>query len=137
VTASDGSANFTISYTAPANLTAEQIKGLLAGIQATATYTSEAGTNITQSTVLQFVADDAEIAKDAQRIELLTSKGLVFADNDTFTFTTKVFDKDGNPLKDKLVGFGLNAAAVANGVTFVGAASKKTDANGEVTLQLM
>ncbi|MEN4984205.1 hypothetical protein [Acinetobacter modestus] len=133
VTASDGSASFTISYTAPANLTAEQIKGLLAGIQATATYTSEAGTNITQSTVLQFVADDAEIAKDAQRIELLTSKGLVFADNDTFTFTTKVFDKDGNPLKDKLVGFGLNAAAVANGVTFVGAASKKTDANGEVT----
>ncbi|MCE1270566.1 MAG: penicillin-binding protein activator [Acinetobacter sp.] len=133
VTASDGSASFTISYTAPANLTAEQIKGLLAGIQATATYTSEAGTNITQSTVLQFVADDAEIAKDAQRIELLTSKGLVFADNDTFTFTTKVFDKDGNPLKNKLVGFGLNAAAVANGVTFVGAASKNTDANGEVT----
>jgi len=133
VTASDGSASFTISYTAPANLTAEQIKGLLAGIQATATYTSEAGTNITQSTVLQFVADDAEIAKDAQRIDLLTSKGVVFADNDTFTFTTKVFDKDGNPLKDKLVGFGLNAAAVANGVTFVGAASKKTDANGEVT----
>lgn len=133
VTEADGSINFAISYIAPANLTAEQIKGLLAGIQATATYTSEAGTNITQSTVLQFVADDAEIAKDAQRIELLTSKGLVFADNDTFTFTTKVFDKDGNPLKDKLVGFGLNAAAVANGVTFVGAASKKTDANGEVT----
>lgn len=133
VTTSEGSASFTISYTAPANLTAEQIKGLLAGIQATATYTSEAGTNITQSTVLQFVADDAEIAKDAQRIELLTSKGLVFADNDTFTFTTKVFDKDGNPLKNKLVGFGLNAAAVANGVTFVGAASKNTDANGEVT----
>ena len=133
VTASDGSASFEISYTAPANLTAEQIKGLLAGIQATATYTSEAGTNITQSTVLQFVADDAEIAKDAQRIDLLTSKGVVFADNDTFSFTTKVFDKDGNPLKDKLVGFGLNAAAVANGVTFVGAASKKTDANGEVT----
>lgn len=133
LTEADGSINFAISYIAPANLTAEQIKGLLAGIQATATYTSEAGTNITQSTVLQFVADDAEIAKDAQRIELLTSKGLVFADNDTFTFTTKVFDKDGNPLKDKLVGFGLNAAAVANGVTFVGAASKKTDANGEVT----
>ncbi|ENX64663.1 MULTISPECIES: beta strand repeat-containing protein [Acinetobacter] len=136
VTAADGSANFAISYTAPANLTAEQIKGLLAGIQATATYTSEAGTNITQSTVLQFVADDAEIAKDAQRIELLTSKGIVFADNDTFTFTTKVFDKDGNPLKDKLVGFGLNAAAVANGVTFVGAASKKTNANGEVTFTI-
>ncbi|NNP70747.1 hypothetical protein [Acinetobacter sp. Ac_5812] len=133
VTVADGSVNFAISYTAPANLTAEQIKGLLAGIQATATYTSEAGTNITQSTVLQFVADDAEIAKDAQRIELVTSKGIVFADNDTFTFTTKVFDKDGNPLKDKLVGFGLNAAAVANGVTFVGAASKKTNANGEVT----
>ena len=133
LTEADGSINFAISYIAPANLTAEQIKGLLAGIQAIATYTSEAGTNITQSTVLQFVADDAEIAKDAQRIDLLTSKGVVFADNDTFTFTTKVFDKDGNPLKDKLVGFGLNAAAVANGVTFVGAASKNTDANGEVT----
>jgi hypothetical protein len=132
-TGADGSVNFTVTYTAPANLSAEQIKGLLAGVQATATYTSDAGTNVTQNTVLQFVADEAEIAKDAQHIELLTSKGLVFADNDTFTFTTKVFDKDGNPLKDKLVGFGLNAAATANGVTFVGGASKKTDVNGNAT----
>ncbi|WP_436899551.1 hypothetical protein [Acinetobacter gyllenbergii] len=136
VTGTDGSANFEIIYATPINLTAEQIKGLLAGIQATATYTSEAGTNITQSTVLQFVADDAELAKDAQRIELQTSKGIVSADNDTFTFTTKVFDKDGNPIKDKLVGFGLNDAALANGVTFVGGASKKTNANGEVTFTI-
>ncbi|MFW1840081.1 hypothetical protein ACG9XS_16245 [Acinetobacter gyllenbergii] len=136
VTGTDGSASFEIIYATPTNLTAEQIKGLLAGIQATATYTSDAGTNITQSTVLQFVADDAELAKDAQRIELQTSKGIVSADNDTFTFTTKVFDKDGNPIKDKLVGFGLNDAAVANGVTFVGSASKKTNANGEVTFTL-
>ncbi|ENU86513.1 beta strand repeat-containing protein, partial [Acinetobacter sp. CIP 102129] len=132
-TGADGSVNFTVTYTAPANLSAEQIKGLLAGVQATATYTHDAGTNVTQNTVLQFVADEAEVAKDAQRVELVTSKGIVTADNDTFTFTTKVFDKDGNPLKDKLVGFGLNAAATANGVTFVGGASKKTDVNGNAT----
>jgi hypothetical protein len=86
----------------------------------------DAGTKCdTKYGVVVLVADEAEIAKDAQHIELLTSKGLVFADNDTFTFTTKVFDKDGNPLKDKLVGFGLNAAATANGVTFVGGKVKR------------
>ncbi|WP_334113438.1 hypothetical protein [Acinetobacter parvus] len=132
-TGADGSANFTVTYTAPANLSAEQIKGLLAGVQATATYTSDAGTNVTQNTVLQFVADEAEVAKDAQRVELVTSKGVVTADNDTFTFTAKVFDKDGNPLQNKQVGFGLNAAATANGVTFVGGASTKTDVNGNAT----
>lgn len=132
-TGTDGSASFTITYTAPANLSAEQIKGLLAGVQARAIYTTDAGTTVTQTTVLQFVTDDLEAAKDAQRLELITSKGIVTADNDTFTFTAKVFDKDGNPLQNKQVGFGLNAAATANGVTFVGGASKKTDVNGNAT----
>lgn len=133
ITGTDGSANFTVTYTAPANLSAEQIKGLLAGVQARAIYTTDAGTMVTQTTVLQFVTDDLEAAKDAQRLELITSKGIVTADNDTFTFTAKVFDKDGNPLQNKQVGFGLNAAATANGVTFVGGASKKTDVNGNAT----
>ncbi|MEQ1312790.1 hypothetical protein, partial [Acinetobacter yuyunsongii] len=39
-TALDGTAQFIVTYTAPTNLTPEQIKALLAGIQVNAVYTT-------------------------------------------------------------------------------------------------
>ena len=134
-TDSNGEAQFTVTYTAATTLTEAQVKALVAGIQTIATHTSEAGQNVTQSTIVQFNIDENEVAKDASRIELLTSKGSVFADDDTFTFTVKVFDKNGNPLTNKKVGIGLNAAARENGVT-LDSNSKTTNANGEVTFSL-
>lgn len=129
VTDAAGNAAFKVTYTAATSLSAEQIKALLAGISATASYTNSAGKTITQSIIIQFSAD-AAIAQDAQRLELNTSKGVIDAGNDSFTFTAKVFDKDGNPLIGKYVGLGLDAAAAQNGVTFVGAQQIATDANG-------
>ncbi|WP_240687818.1 beta strand repeat-containing protein [Alkanindiges illinoisensis] len=134
ITDSKGEAKFTVTYTAPAdaNLTPVQIKGLLAGIQATASHT-DSGKAITQSTKIQFYANSAAIARDAQRLELSTSKGEVVANSDSFTLTTKVIDRSGNPAADRFVNLSLDAAAIQNGVTIAGISQQKTDTNGNVT----
>ncbi|XID74399.1 beta strand repeat-containing protein [Alkanindiges sp. WGS2144] len=132
-----GKATFTVTYTAPAdgNLTAAQIKGLIAGIQATANYT-DGGKVITQSTKIHFYANSGAIANDAQRLELTTSKNEVTANSDNIVFTTKVFGRDGNPVKDRFVSLSLDAAATQNGITIAGARQQKTDANGEVSFTI-
>lgn len=121
VTATTGAtgAAFTVTYT-PASggvVTADQIKALLAGVNATATYTNSAGTNITQSTIIQFNQDSANAATDVQRLELVTSKGLVQADSDTLTLSVKATSSSGTVLQGKTVSLGLNLAATTNGVT--------------------
>ena len=132
----NGEAQFIVTYTAPATLTEVQVNALLAGIQATATYVSDAGQNVTQSTIVQFNIDVEDAKKDALRIDLIASKGAVIADNDTFTFTAKVFDKNGNPLVGKKVGIGLNTAATENGVT-VNVNSLTTNASGEAKFTIL
>lgn len=134
-TNASGEAQFTLTYNTPSSLTETQVKALLAGIQVTATYSNGAGQNVTQNTVVQFNIDANEVAKDATRIELNASKGAVIADNDTFTFTTKVLDKNGNPIVGKRVGLGLNAAATENGVS-LDKNNGLTDANGIVTFNV-
>ncbi len=132
ITNTQGEASFKVIYTASATLTEAQVKALLAGLQATAIYNSEAGQSIAQTTLLQFNIDETELAKDASRIDLIASKGIVTADSDTFTVTTKVFDKNGELLVGKKVGIGLSVAAVENGVT-VDANQKITNASGEIS----
>ena len=65
-----GTAKFKVTYTAATSLTPEQIKALLAGIQASATYTTSANKAITQNTVIQFYADQVNI----QRMDLVVDK---------------------------------------------------------------
>nr|WP_227518335.1 hypothetical protein [Alkanindiges hydrocarboniclasticus] len=137
ITDVNGEAKFTITYTAPAdaNLTPVQIKALLAGVKATASYT-EGGKVITQSTKIQFYANSAAIATDAQRLEVSTSKGEVIANSDSFTLTTKVIDRSGNPAENRFVSLSLDAAAAQNGVTIAGVYQQKTDASGNVTFTI-
>ena len=137
ITDANGEAKFTVTYTAPAdaNLTPIQIKALLAGVKATASYT-EGGKVITQSTKIQFYANSAAIATDAQGLELSTSKGEVIANSDSFTLSTKVIDRSGNPAANRFVSLNLDAAAAQNGVTIAGMYQQKTDASGNVTFTI-
>lgn len=139
VNATTGStgATFNVSYT-PASggvVTAEQIKALLAGINATATYTNGAGNNITQSTIIQFNQNDANAANDIQRLELVTSKGLVQAGTDTLTLSVKATGSSGTVLPNKLISLGLSLAATTNGVTTT-TTTATTDAQGIATFTL-
>ena len=139
ITATTGAAGaaFTVSYT-PASggvVTADQIKALLAGVNATATYTNSAGTNITQSTIIQFNQDGANAATDVQRLELVTSKGLVLADADTLTLSVKATSSSGTVLQGKTVSLGLNLAATTNGVT-VTPTTAVTNSQGIATFTL-
>ncbi|MEQ1312767.1 hypothetical protein, partial [Acinetobacter yuyunsongii] len=107
-TGADGTAQFTVTYTAPTVLTPEQIKGLLSGIQTVATYTNSAGKNTTQSTMLQFYADQVNI----QRMDFVVEKGLALVVNtttpQTLLTTVTLKDKDGNLIKNRQVTVSLD-----------------------------
>ena len=137
ITNANGEAKFTVTYTAPpeGNLTPSQIKGLLAGISAIASY-SESGKVITQTTKIQFYADSATIAQDAQRLDVAASTGKVLANSDTFTLTTTVIDRSGNPAANKFVTLSLDAASSQNGVSIASVNQLKTDTNGKVTFTI-
>ncbi|ENX66405.1 hypothetical protein F884_01021, partial [Acinetobacter sp. CIP 102143] len=93
-TGADGTAQFVVTYIAPTSLTADQIKGLLAGVQAAATYTSDAGTNVTQSTMLQFAVDQMNI----QRMDLVVDKSALVVNTtaaQTVKTTVTLKDRDG------------------------------------------
>ncbi|WP_026471292.1 beta strand repeat-containing protein [Alkanindiges illinoisensis] len=129
-------AKFTVTYTpAGGGVSADQIKALLAGINATATYTNSAGTNITQTTIVQFNVDANNAATDIQRLELIASKGVVRADNDTLTLSVKAFNSSGTVAAKKKISLGLNLAAAANGVT-LSSSTATTNAKGVATFTL-
>lgn len=130
-------ATFKVSYTPVSGgvVTDDQIKALLTGVNATAIYTNSAGINITQSTIVQFNKNDVSAATDVQRLELVTSKGLVQADTDTLTLSVKATSSSGTVLAGKIISLGLNLAATANGVT-VASNTATTNAQGVATFTL-
>ena len=54
----------------------------------------------------------------------------------TISVTVKATGSDGQAHKDQKVGLGLNEAALQNGASIVGGASKITDTNGNVSFQI-
>jgi hypothetical protein len=138
-TGADGTAQFIVTYIAPTSLTPEQIKGLLAGVQAAAIYTADNGVNITQSTTLQFSVEQVNI----QRMDLVVDKSALVVNTtaaQTVKTTVTLKDRDGQAIKNRQVTLALNAEAVQNGVSFAGATGGlvvvSTDANGQAIIDL-
>ena len=129
----NGEAKFTIAYD---GLLKDQqvIDALLAkGVQLTAAYVAADGSSISNSSIVYFKSSQAV---DIERLETYLTKGSVSAVNDTFQLKVRAINSKGAGAADQNITLELGEAAKVNGVTFDGAATKKTDNQGYVTYNI-
>lgn len=129
----NGEAKFTLAYD---GLLKDQqvIDDLLTkGVQVVATYVASNGDGISNSSIVYFKSSQIV---DVERLETYLTKGSVSAVNDTFQLKVRAINSKGAGATNQNITLELGEAAKVNGVTFDGAATKKTDNQGYVTYNI-
>jgi len=108
------------------------------GLQLTVTHTNTKNVKITQPNTITLTSktDVQDPLFDIQRLELMSTKGVVAAQGGEFEITVKAINNAGEPASQKIIAFALSENAVKNGVTFVGSNTQPTDAKGQATFKV-
>ncbi|MCO8095189.1 hypothetical protein [Acinetobacter lwoffii] len=108
------------------------------GLQLTVTHTNTKNVKITQPNTITLTSktDVQDPLFDIQRLELMSTKGVVAAQGGEFEITVKAINNAGEPASQKIIAFALSENAVKNGVTFIGSNTQPTDAKGQATFKV-
>lgn len=108
------------------------------GIQLTVTHTNTKNVKISQPNTITLTSktDVQDPLFDIQRLELMSTKGVVAAQGGEFEITVKAINNAGKPALQKIIAFALSENAVKNGVTFIGSNTQPTDDKGLATFKV-
>lgn len=108
------------------------------GIQLTVTHTNTKNVKISQPSTITLTSktDVQDPLFDIQRLELMSTKGVVAAQSGEFEITVKAINNAGELASQKIIAFALSENAVKNGVTFIGSNTQPTDDKGQATFKV-
>lgn len=108
------------------------------GLNIQVTHINSKNKTITQIQKLTLTSktDVQDLMSEIQRLELMSTKGVVAAQGGEFEITVKAINNSGKPASQKIIAFALSPNAQVNGVTFIGSNVQATDSNGQVTFKV-